>query len=532
MDKEKTITAIKNGQCILGIEFGSTRIKAVLIGEENVPVASGSHDWENRLVNQIWTYTMEDIWSGLQACYADLKQNVRELYGETLTTLGAIGFSGMMHGYLPFDGEGRQLAEFRTWRNTITGPASEKLSELFRFNIPQRWSVAHLYQAILNGEEHVGEIRFLTTLAGYIHWKMTGKKVMGIGEAAGMFPSDSSVHTWDARMLEQFDALTAEKGFSWKLKEILPEVLVAGEDAGALTEEGAALLDPDGDLCAGITMCPPEGDAGTGMAATNSVAVRTGNVSAGTSVFAMAVLEQPLSKPYAQIDMVTTPAGDPVAMVHCNNCTSDLNAWVGLFKECLEAFGAKVDMDTLYGTLYNKALEGDKDCGGLLAYNYFSGEHITGFEEGRPLFVRTPDSKFDLANFMRVHLSTSLGALKTGMDILTKQEHVELDKMLGHGGLFKTKGVGQKILAGAIDTPVYVMETAGEGGAWGIALLASYMKNKKAEESLTDYLAAHVFGGEEGARMEPDPADAAGFEKFMQLYKAGLAIERAAVDMM
>ena len=531
-DKEKTITAIKNGQCILGIEFGSTRIKAVLIGEENVPVASGSHDWENRLVNQIWTYTMEDIWSGLQACYADLKQNVRELYGETLTTLGAIGFSGMMHGYLPFDGEGRQLAEFRTWRNTITGPASEKLSELFRFNIPQRWSVAHLYQAILNGEEHVGEIRFLTTLAGYIHWKMTGKKVMGIGEAAGMFPIDSSVHTWDARMLEQFDALTAEKGFSWKLKEILPEVLVAGEDAGALTEEGAALLDPDGDLCAGIPMCPPEGDAGTGMAATNSVAVRTGNVSAGTSVFAMAVLEQPLSKPYAQIDMVTTPAGDPVAMVHCNNCTSDLNAWVGLFKECLEAFGAKVDMDTLYGTLYNKALEGDKDCGGLLAYNYFSGEHITGFEEGRPLFVRTPDSKFDLANFMRVHLSTSLGALKTGMDILTKQEHVELDKMLGHGGLFKTKGVGQKILAGAIDTPVYVMETAGEGGAWGIALLASYMKNKKAEESLTDYLAAHVFGGEEGARMEPDPADAAGFEKFMQLYKAGLAIERAAVDMM
>lgn len=532
MDKEKTITAIKNGQCILGIEFGSTRIKAVLIGEENVPVASGSHDWENRLVNQIWTYTMEDIWSGLQACYADLKQNVRELYGETLTTLGAIGFSGMMHGYLPFDGEGRQLAEFRTWRNTITGPASEKLSELFRFNIPQRWSVAHLYQAILNGEEHVGEIRFLTTLAGYIHWKMTGKKVMGIGEAAGMFPIDSSVYTWDARMLEQFDALTAEKGFSWKLKEILPEVLVAGEDAGALTEEGAALLDPDGDLCAGIPMCPPEGDAGTGMAATNSVAVRTGNVSAGTSVFAMAVLEQPLSKPYAQIDMVTTPAGDPVAMVHCNNCTSDLNAWVGLFKECLEAFGAKVDMDTLYGTLYNKALEGDKDCGGLLAYNYFSGEHITGFEEGRPLFVRTPDSKFDLANFMRVHLSTSLGALKTGMDILTKQEHVELDKMLGHGGLFKTKGVGQKILAGAIDTPVYVMETAGEGGAWGIALLASYMKNKKAEESLTDYLAAHVFGGEEGARMEPDPADAAGFEKFMQLYKAGLAIERAAVDMM
>ena len=449
-----------------------------------------------------------------------------------MTTLGAIGFSGMMHGYLPFDGEGRQLAEFRTWRNTITGPASEKLSELFRFNIPQRWSVAHLYQAILNGEEHVGEIRFLTTLAGYIHWKMTGKKVMGIGEAAGMFPIDSSVHTWDARMLEQFDALTAEKGFSWKLKEILPEVLVAGEDAGALTEEGAALLDPDGDLCAGIPMCPPEGDAGTGMAATNSVAVRTGNVSAGTSVFAMAVLEQPLSKPYAQIDMVTTPAGDPVAMVHCNNCTSDLNAWVGLFKECLEAFGAKVDMDTLYGTLYNKALEGDKDCGGLLAYNYFSGEHITGFEEGRPLFVRTPDSKFDLANFMRVHLSTSLGALKTGMDILTKQEHVELDKMLGHGGLFKTKGVGQKILAGAIDTPVYVMETAGEGGAWGAALLAAYRVWKEDGETLDAYLEKKVFGGQHGTVMEPDAEDVKGFDEFMVRYHAGLPIERAAVESM
>ncbi len=532
MDKEKITSAIRNGQCVLGIEFGSTRIKAVLVNEENLPIASGSHDWENRYVNQVWTYTMEDIWTGLQSCYRDLKENVKELYGETLTTFGAIGFSGMMHGYLPFDGEGNQLAEFRTWRNTITGPASEKLSEVFQFNIPQRWSVAHLYQAILNGEEHVKDIRFVTTLAGYIHWQMTGEKVMGIGEAAGMFPIDSSEYTWNAVMLKQFDELIEEKGFPWKLEEILPKVLVAGENAGTLTEEGAKLLDPEGDLKAGILMCPPEGDAGTGMAATNSVKVRTGNVSAGTSVFAMAVLEKPLSKPYEEIDMVTTPAGDPVAMVHCNNCTSDLNAWVGLFKECLEAFGAKVDMNTLYGTLYNKALEGDKDCGGLLAYNYFSGEHITGFEEGRPLFVRTPDSKFDLANFMRVHLCTSLGALKTGMDILTKEEHVALDKMLGHGGLFKTKGVGQKILAGAINTPVYVMETAGEGGAWGIALLAAYMKDKKDGESLTDYLAMKVFGGEEGERMETDPADVAGFEKFMQLYKGGLAIERAAVDVM
>ena len=522
--------AIKQGNTALGIEFGSTRIKAVLIDENNQPIASGSHDWENHLVNNIWTYPLEEVWSGLQDCYANLKKEVKEKYNVTLTTIGAMGFSAMMHGYLAFDEKDNQLAEFRTWRNTITEQASEELSKVFRFHIPQRWSIAHLYQAILNGEEHVKDVRFFTTLAGYIHWQLTGEKALGIGDAAGMFPIDSKTKNWDVKMIGQFDELVAEKGFAWKLEELLPKVLVAGEQAGVLTEAGAKLLDTEGDLQAGIPICPPEGDAGTGMAATNSVAVRSGNVSAGTSVFAMAVLEKALSKPYEEIDMVTTPAGDPVAMVHCNNCTSDLNAWVNLLKECVEAFGVKVDMNTLFGTLYNKALEGDADCGGLLAYNYFSGEHITGFEAGRPLFVRKPESKFNLANFMRVHLCTSLGALKTGMDILTKQEHVELDKMLGHGGLFKTKGVGQRILAAAIDTPVYVMETAGEGGAWGIALLASYMKNKEEEETLTSYLAQKVFGGEEGERMDPVASDVEGFEAFMQNYKAGLAIERAAVE--
>lgn len=530
MDVKSRGEAIKNGDTALGIEFGSTRIKAVLIDANNQPIASGSHDWENHLKNNIWTYPLEEVWSGLQDCYANLKKEVKEKYDVTITTFGAIGFSAMMHGYLAFNEQDEQLAEFRTWRNTITEQASEELSKVFQFHIPQRWSIAHLYQAILNGEEHVKDVRFFTTLAGYIHWQLTGEKALGIGDAAGMFPIDSATKNWDAKMIGQFDELVAEKAFSWKLEELLPKVLVAGEQAGTLTEAGAKLLDPEGDLLSGIPFCPPEGDAGTGMAATNSVAIRTGNVSAGTSVFAMAVLEKPLSKPYEEIDMVTTPAGDPVAMVHCNNCTSDLNAWVNLLKECVEAFGVKVDMNTLFGTLYNKALEGDADCGGLLAYNYFSGEHITGFEAGRPLFVRKPESKFNLANFMRVHLCTSLGALKTGMDILTKQEHVELDKMLGHGGLFKTKGVGQRILAGAINTPVYVMETAGEGGAWGIALLASYMKNKESDETLTSYLAQKVFGGEEGERMDPVASDVEGFEAFMENYKAGLTIERAAVE--
>lgn len=528
--KEEIREAISAGRAVLGIEFGSTRIKAVLIDEEKSPVASGSYDWENQYVDHIWTYSMDEIWKGLQGCYSDLVKDVESQYGVKLTRLAAMGVSAMMHGYLAFDEKGELLVPFRTWRNTITGEASGKLTEVFSYHIPQRWSIAHLYQAVLNGEEHVKDVRFITTLAGFIHWQLTGQKVIGSGDAAGMFPIDIGAKDYNSTMLDQFDQLVEGQGYPWKIRELLPKVLVAGQDAGCMTEAGARLLDPSGLLEPGTPMCPPEGDAGTGMTATNSVAVRTGNVSAGTSVFAMAVLEKDLTKPYDAIDLVTTPAGDLVAMVHCNNCTSDLNAWVGLFREFAESFGMDVDMNRLFGTLYHKALEGDPDCGGLLAYNYFSGEHITGFDEGRPLFVRSPESKFNLANFMRVHLYTSLGALKTGMDILLKQEQVKLDRMMGHGGLFKTKGVGQRILAGAIDTPVYVMETAGEGGAWGIALLADYLVHQEEGESLTAYLDQKVFQNAEGSGMDPVPEDVAGYEKFMEAYTKGLAIERAAVD--
>lgn len=521
---------IEAGGASLGIEFGSTRIKAVLIGEDNAPLAAGSHDWENRLENGIWTYSLTDIWEGLQDCYSRLAADVLEKYGVVLKKVKAIGFSAMMHGYMAFDKEGNLLVPFRTWRNTMTGEASAQLTKLFQYPIPQRWSIAHLYQAILNGEEHVKDIDFFTTLAGYVHWKLTGKKVLGVGEASGMFPIDIATGKFNKGMIAQFNELIADKKYAWKLEDIMPGVLNAGEQAGMLTQEGAKLLDVSGNLEAGIPLCPPEGDAGTGMVATNSVAKRTGNVSAGTSVFAMVVLEKELSKAYEEIDLVTTPAGDLVAMVHCNNCTSDLNAWVNLFAECLESFGAKVDRNELYGTLYRKALEGDADCGGLLSYNYFSGEPVTGFAEGRPLFVRTPDAKFTLANFMRTHLLTSLGALKVGMNILLKKEDVKIDKMLGHGGLYKTPVVGQKITAAAMNSAVSVMETAGEGGAWGIAVLAAYMQNKEEGETLEQYLAEKVFAGVEGTTIEPDAEDVKGFDAFMETYMAGLAIEKAAVE--
>ena len=524
--------AIKAGNTSLGIEFGSTRIKAVLVDEKNEVLAIGSHEWENRLENGIWTYSLDDIWNGLQDCYKNMADDVKAQYGETLTTIGSIGFSAMMHGYMAFDKEGELLVPFRTWRNTITEEAAEKLTEAFSYNIPQRWSIAHLYQAILNKEEHVGNIAFFTTLAGFIHWKLTGEKVLGVGDASGMFPIDSITCDYDAKMLAKFEEMVVPCGYPWKIKDILPKVLSAGEQAGVLTEEGAKLLDPSGSLQAGIPVCPPEGDAGTGMVATNSVAVRTGNVSAGTSVFAMIVLEKALENVHTEIDLVTTPTGEAVAMVHCNNCTSDLNAWVNLFKEFATSFGIEVDMNKLFSVLYNKALEGDADCGGLLAYNYFSGESITGFEEGRPLFARTPDSRFNLANFMRVHLFTALGALKNGLDILLKEEHVKVDKIYGHGGLFKTPVVGQRIMAAAMDTPVSVMKTAGEGGAWGIAVLASYMKNKKDGQSLADYLNDEVFAGQEGVTEEPVASDVAGFDEFLKLYNAGLPIERAAVETM
>ena len=522
--------AIQSGKTVLGIELGSTRIKAVLIGEDNAPIASGSHDWENSYVNNIWTYSLEDIWKGIQDSYQKMAEEVKQQYGVNLQSVGAIGFSAMMHGYMAFDKDGELLVPFRTWRNNITEQASKVLTELFNYQIPQRWSIAHLYQAILNQEEHITDISFQTTLAGYIHWKLTGEKVLGVGEASGVFPIDLNTKNFNQTMIEQFNELIAAQQLPWKLEDILPKVLSAGENAGVLTEEGAKLLDVTGELKAGIPLCPPEGDAGTGMVATNSVAKRTGNVSAGTSVFAMVVLEKELSKVYSEIDLVTTPTGNLVAMAHSNNCSSDLNAWVGLFDEFSKAMGMDIDMNKLYGTLYNLALQGDPDCGGLLAYGYLSGEHITHFEEGRPLFVRSSDSNFNLANFMRVHLFTALGALKIGMDILLKQEKVELDVILGHGGLFKTKGVGQNIMAAALNVPVSVMETAGEGGAWGIALLASYMVNKSQYETLEEYLSSHVFAERAGTTVSPVQKDVEGYESFMKRYTNGLAIERAAID--
>ena len=523
-------SVIESGRAILGIEFGSTRIKAVLIDEDNNPIAQGSHEWENQLVDGLWTYSIDAIWKGLQDCYADLRKNVNAEYGCEIKQLAAIGISAMMHGYMAFDKGQNILVPFRTWRNTNTGKAAARLSELFHFNIPLRWSISHVYQAILNGEEHVGRIDYLTTLAGYIHWQLTGKKVLGIGDASGMLPIDSTTNNYDADMVAKFDKLIEPKGLGWKLLDILPKVLNAGEDAGNLTEEGAMKLDPTGGLKAGCPLCPPEGDAGTGMVATNAVRQRTGNVSAGTSSFSMIVLEKALSKPYEVIDMVTTPDGSPVAMVHCNNCTSDLNAWVNLFKEYQQLLGVKVDMSEVFGKLYNHALEGDADCGGLIAYNYISGEPVTGLAEGRPLFVRSAGDKFNLANFMRANLYASVAVLKIGNDVLFKDEKVQVDRITGHGGLFKTKGVGQRILAAAINSPISVMETAGEGGAWGIALLAGYLVNNNEKLSLADYLDKKVFVGNTGVEIAPSADDVAGFDAYIEGYKEGLAIEKAAVE--
>ena len=524
-----TQKAIENGKTVLGIEFGSTRIKAVLIGEDHMPIAAGNHEWENRHENGIWTYSLEDIFGGLQEGYQKLSEEVSAKYGIALKTIGAIGLSAMMHGYVVVDVDGNLLVPFRTWRNTITGQASHQLTELFQFNIPQRWSIAHLYQAILNKEAHVKDISHQTTLAGYVHWKLTGQRVLGIGEASGMFPIDSKTNDYDKGMLDQFNGLLKAENIPWTLQDILPRVLVAGDAAGVLTENGAKRIDPTGQLLAGSKLCPPEGDAGTGMVATNSVAVRTGNVSAGTSVFAMIVLEKELSKLYSEIDMVTTPTGKPVAMVHSNNCTSDLNAWVDVFQEFTQVLGVNISESKLYELLYQTALAGDADAGGLLAYNYVSGEHITHMEEGRPLFVRTPESHFTLANFIRANLFSSLGALKIGMDILFEQEKVMLDQLLGHGGFFKTKEVGQKMMAAAMNVPVSVMETAGEGGAWGIALLTAYMLNKQ-NEPLEAYLSDKVFAGGDAITIAPDQKDVDGFAAFMDRYKKGLGIERAAVD--
>jgi len=520
---------IESGKAILGIELGSTRIKAVLIDEDNKPIAQGSHTWENQLVDGLWTYSTEAVWNGLQDCYANLRKEVKTQFGIEIENLAAIGISAMMHGYLPFNKQGDLLVPFRTWRNTNTGEAAKVLSQLFVYNIPLRWSISHIYQAILNNEGHIKDISFFTTLAGYIHWQLTGKKVLGIGDASGMIPVNPDTKNYHEDMVKKFDELIAPKNLGWKLLDILPDVLVAGDDAGALTEEGALRLDPSGHLKKGIPFCPPEGDAGTGMAATNAVKQRTGNVSAGTSSFSMIVLEKELSKPYEPIDIVTTPDGSLVGMVHCNNCTSDINAWAGLFKEYQELLGVPVDMGTVYEKLFNKALEGDADCGGLIAYNYVSGEPVTGFAEGRPLFMRSATDKFNLANFMRAQLYAAIGVLKIGNDILLKEEQVKIDRITGHGGYFKTKGVGQRMLAAALGSPISVMETAGEGGAWGIALLASYMMHRTPQQTLADFLDTQVFAGNAGVEVSPTKEDIEGFNAYIENYKRALPVEEAAV---
>lgn len=527
MENVKNI--ILNAETALGIEFGSTRIKSVLVDLNGSPLASGSFDWENSYKNGVWTYSLDEVFEGLRASFAALKKSVYDKYGVKLETVGSMGISGMMHGYLAFDKDGAQLAEFRTWRNTITAEAAEKLSALFDFNIPQRWSIAHLYQAILNGEEHVDRVDFIATLAAYVHYRLTGERVIGVGEASGMFPIDSSINDYDAAMLDKFDGCVADKGFPWRLRDILPRVLVAGERAGTLTAEGAAMLDPTGEFRPGVPMCPPEGDAGTGMVATNSVAVRTGNVSAGTSIFLMVVLEKALSKLYPEIDMVTTPSGKPVAMVHCNNCSGEIDAWAGLFTSMCSALGMDISIYKVLDKMFESALSGDKDCGGLVAFNYLSGEVITGLDSGKPLFLRGPESKFNLPNFARAQLCSAAATLSIGMEILA-DEHVKIDKLLGHGGYFKAPLAGQKIMAAALEAPVSVMKTAGEGGPWGIALLASYMQNKAEGETLEAFLDSRVFSNEDAFEVKPDPEDIAGFKKFLDNYKKSLPVEKAAVE--
>ncbi len=521
---------IRGGRTALGIELGSTRIKAVLVGANHAPIAVGNHDWENQFVGRLWTYSLDEVWSGIQHCYAALAADVQQHYGVELTTVGALGVSAMMHGYLAFDADGELLTPFRTWRNTNTGVAAERLSAELGANIPHRWSVAHLYQAALDREEHVPRVAQLTTLAGYVHWQLTGEKVIGVGDASGMFPIDVGTGGYDAAMLARFDQLAAEAGADLTLLDLLPTVKVAGDPAGELTGAGAALLDPTGTLEAGSPLCPPEGDAGTGMVATNSIAPRTGNVSAGTSIFAMVVLEQELSRAHRELDLVTTPAGDLVAMVHCNNGASELNAWVGLFAQFAQALGVEADSGRVFETLFRASLTGAPDGGGIVSYNYLSGEPITELEEGRPLLLRSPDSPFDLGTFMRAHLFASLATLRIGMDVLLQDEGVALDHMFAHGGLFKTKGVAQGYLAAAINTPVSVGDVAAEGGAWGIAVLAAFVARKDEGQSLVDYLEHQVFEGVTLDTVEPDPADVAGFSSYVERFVAALPVERAATE--
>ncbi|MBW3092196.1 FGGY-family carbohydrate kinase [Bifidobacterium sp. 82T10] len=523
---------IRAGKTSLGIEFGSTRIKAVLIDDTYSTIASGDYSWASHLEDGLWSYSVDEIWKGLQSAYAAMANDVHTAYGEKLTKIGHIGFSAMMHGYLAFDKDGELLVPFRTWQNTNTHEAHEKLSELFQYNIPERWSIAHLYQCVLNKEEHVSKVAYFTTLAGYVHWKLTGEKVLGIGDASGMFPIDPTTHTYEQAFIEKFDALPEVAAQLWKLENLLPTPLVAGTPAGKLTEAGALLLDPTGTLKPGIVLAPPEGDAGTGMVATNSVRVRTGNVSAGTSIFAMVVLEHKLKALHPEVDLVTTPAGDLAGMSHANNFTSDLNAWVGLFGQFAAAIGQPVDAGTLYGTLFRTAIsdDADADCGGLINYPFRSGEFLAGLEEGRPLFVRNPEARMSLANFMRAQLFSAFSPVKIGMDVMTKDEHVEIDSLVGHGGIFTTPKVAQKILAAAFDTPIKVMTTAAEGGAWGMAVLADYLWNTNEDHTnLADYLDGRVFKDAQSTTETPDSSDVAGFERFFERFGKGLPIEKAAI---
>ncbi|MBQ1256943.1 MAG: ATPase [Clostridia bacterium] len=524
-------TYISSGSAVLGLELGSTRIKAVMIGENHAPIASGDHTWENQLKNGVWTYSLNDVWSGIQDAFANLKKDVFEKYGVKLTKLSAIGISAMMHGYLAFDKDGKQLCEFRTWRNTMTGEAAEELTGLFNFNVPQRWSIAHLYQVMLNKEAHAKDISFLTTLAGYVHYMLSGVRVLGVGEASGMFPIDFEKCDYDETMVRVFDEKVNEAGYDWKIRGILPAVLNAGEDAGCLTGEGAKLLDPSGELECGCPLCPPEGDAGTGMVATNAVKVRTGNVSAGTSVFAMIVLEKPLSKVYPEIDMVTTPTGKPVAMVHCNNCTSDINAWAGMLKGFSDAAGLGASMNDIYTAIFTSALEGEKDAGGVVNMAMLSGEPVVGLDEGRPMVVRMPDAKLSFANFSRSIVMGAMAGLKVGMEILNR-ENVKVDSLLGHGGYFKTPVVGQKLLSAALKTPVSVMETAGEGGPWGMALLAAYRVNKKAGQTLEEYLNESVFACAKAVTVAPDADDVKGFDAYAARFLDAIPAEKAAAQHM
>lgn len=516
---------------VLGMELGSTRIKAVLIDENHQVVASGAYAWQNDLEDGVWTYKLENAIKGVRACYAELKENAEAKLGQPLTRVGAIGISGMMHGYLVLDKDDNQIAPFRTWRNTITGPAAQELMELFKFNIPQRWSIAHLYQAILNQEAHVKDIAKLTTLSAYIHYKLTGINAMGVGEVSGMFPYDDETGDFDAKCIAQFDELVKPYGFPWKLRQILPQVLRAGQQAGVLSAEGAALLDESGTLEAGIPMCPPEGDAGTGMVATGAVLPRTGSISAGTSAFSLQVLERPLKSYYPEIDVVATPSGKTVAMAHTNTCSSEIDAWVNLIADAQRAMGFEVDMNKLYTTLFTKALEGDPDCSGIISFNYFAGEPLTATETGRPMVVRLPESKMTIANFMRAQLNGAIATLKIGMDMLRTEEQVESDTLLGHGGFFKTAGVGQQILANALNVPITAMDTAGEGGPWGMALLAAYMLRKEDGETMEDYLTERVFASAKSTCVAPDPAGVEGFASYLQRYKACLAAENAAAQM-